>query len=118
MNEVTKYESHYPLVCLQGPTTGQWYIIANGQWHGVNRKYKWEELEKMWIKVEYVKNEVTIKAKKETQTWKVEGSRGNTYKVVNEGGSWRCSCPSGTYHRGDCKHVKQIKTNKHEHVHN
>ena len=49
-----------------------------------------------------------IKVKSE---WKVSGSKGNVYKVVNDDGFWSCSCPAHGFGRGrDCKHIVELKT--------
>ncbi len=102
-----KYKSHYPPVCLQGPVSRQWYIIANGKWHEVQRKYSWEEIDSMWEKVEYSKPKEEIKIKK---AYVVKGSKGNEYEVVADDGHWSCTCPAHGFGRGkDCKHIKQIK---------
>jgi hypothetical protein len=103
----SKLKSFYPPVCIQGPISEQWYIIADGKWQPVSRRYDWEELKQMWEKVEYTKTAVVTEVKK---TYKVKGSKGNIYKVVNDGGWWNCSCPAHGFGRGkDCKHIKQIK---------
>jgi hypothetical protein len=103
----SKLKSFYPPVCIQGPISEQWYIIADGKWQPVSRRYDWEELKQMWEKVEYTKTAVVTEVKK---TYKVKGSKGNIYKVVNDGGWWSCSCPAHGFGRGkDCKHIKQIK---------
>ena len=54
--------------------------------------------------------------KKETQPespkkeWQVNGSKaGVTYTVSDTNGSWNCTCPSKSFHRGDCKHIKAKK---------
>jgi hypothetical protein len=44
------------------------------------------------------------------KSWKVAGSKpGTVYDVTNKNGKWSCSCPSASFHRGDCKHVKKLK---------
>lgn len=102
-----KYKSFYPLVSFQGPLSEQWYIIADGKFHPVSRRYEWEELKQMWEKIEYTKPAVVTEVKK---TYKVKGSKGNTYKVENDGSWWSCTCPAYGFSRGkDCKHIKQIK---------
>lgn len=45
-----------------------------------------------------------------SKVYKVEASKpGNFYEVKNQNGNWSCSCPSASFHRGDCKHVKKLK---------
>ena len=101
------YESFYPPLCVQGPVSGRWYVIADGKWHEVGRQIHWSELEKMWVKK---KTKPKTISKSEKITYKVKGSKGNTYKVVNDDGFWSCTCPAHGFGRGkDCKHIKQIK---------
>ena len=105
-----------PPTTLQSPSTGQWYIVTTDPklgWVAVDRKYSWEELDKMWRRVTYG---VTIKAepKRIKATYKVDGSKGNVYNVTNDNGVWNCSCPAHGFGRGkDCKHIKEIKNDKH-----
>ncbi len=50
---------------------------------------------------------------KEYKEYKVAGSKGNTYKVINDEGVWTCSCPAHGFGRGkDCKHIISIKNKK------
>ena len=100
-------ESLYPPICIQGPVSNRWYIIAGGIWHEVERRYEWKELEKMWKPLSKLKVQPKTEVKKE---WKVKGSKNNAYRVVNDGGFWSCSCPAHGFGRGkDCKHIIQIK---------
>ena len=39
---------------------------------------------------------------------KVQGSKGDIYRVTELNGNWSCSC-SGFKFRGDCKHVKSVQ---------
>lgn len=42
----------------------------------------------------------------------VQGSKGETYYITNEGGGdWACTCP-GFKFRGSCKHVAEIQQSK------
>lgn len=51
-----------------------------------------------------------VKKTLEVKVYSVEASKpGNFYEVKNDRGNWSCSCPSASFHRGDCKHVKKIK---------
>lgn len=103
----TTYKSHYPPICLQGPVSGQWYIIANGKWHPVKRQYSWKEIESVWERTEYVERKVEVNVK---MAYIVKGSKGNEYEVTNNEGFWSCTCPAHGFGRGkDCKHIKQIK---------
>ena len=105
-----KYKSLYPPICYYGDFSKQGYIIAGGKWHPVDRGYSWEELKGMWEKIEFTKTEAKSKNVKVKMEWKVNGSKGNTYRVVNDEGFWSCSCPAHGFGRGkDCKHIIQIK---------
>ncbi len=44
----------------------------------------------------------------EKRTWKVTGSRGDTYTVTEEENGLVCTCP-GFIYRGKCKHEQQIQ---------
>ena len=110
-----RFRSFYPPLSYQGAHSGQWYVICSSDgdgWVKVNRQYSWSELEKMWDKVEYGPKKETKKSS-EKQTYKVEGSKGNKYTVINDEGIWTCSCPAHGFGRGkDCKHIIQIKNKK------
>ena len=45
----------------------------------------------------------------EGRVWTVKGSKGDTYQVNEVRGDWSCSCP-GFKFRGDCKHVKELRS--------
>lgn len=45
----------------------------------------------------------------EGRVWTVKGSKGDEYKVTELNGNWACSC-SGFRFRGDCKHVKELRS--------
>jgi hypothetical protein len=42
------------------------------------------------------------------RSWQVQGSKGNTYTVSDNGGTWTCSCPGFGWRR-KCKHVEAQK---------
>jgi hypothetical protein len=44
----------------------------------------------------------------EVRTYEVQGSKGNTYTVVDNGGTWTCTCP-GFGWRHKCKHIEAQK---------
>ena len=108
-----KFKSLYPPVCVYGEHSKYWYIIAGGIWHKVDRFYSWDEIKPMWEKLEFTKTEAKSKKVEVKMEWKVKGSKGNTYKVVNDEGFWSCSCPAHGFGRGkDCKHILEIKKNQ------
>ena len=110
-----KVVSHYPPFCFESPMTGKKWIVCTGkgsQWIEVNRWYGWNELEKMWDKIEHIKPKEFKKTEVKIE-YKVKGSKDNVYKVVNDEGFWSCSCPAHGFGRGkDCKHIKAIKDDK------
>jgi hypothetical protein len=107
-----RVRSAFPPISFQGTTSKQWYIVTTGTgegWIKVDRSYSWAELESMWDKVTYGKP-TEDKKSSEKKTYKVEGSKGNKYTIVNDEGIWTCSCPAHGFGRGkDCKHIKNIK---------
>jgi len=104
-----------PPVSFQSVVDGQWYIATTDSklgWVKVDRKYEWEELNKMWRKVTYGTSLIRRAPKKVyiKKVYKVDGSRGNVYKELNDNGVWNCSCPAYGWGRGkECKHIKNIK---------
>jgi len=42
------------------------------------------------------------------KTYSIQGSKGNSYTVVQDRSSWSCDCP-GYMFRRSCKHVDQFK---------
>ena len=111
-----RFRSHYPPVSFQGIFSKQWYIIcssAGDGWVKVDRSYSWNELEKLWDKIEYGNKVKVAPTKTKSKEYEVAGSKGNTYKVVNDAGVWNCSCPAHGFGRGkDCKHIVSIKNKK------
>ena len=110
-----RIKSALPPICFESPLTKKTWIVCTGGpessgWIEVQRYYGWGELEKMWDKIDYGVTIKTTPVKKEYKEYKVKGSKGNTYKVVNDEGMWTCSCPAHGFGRGkDCKHIKNIK---------
>lgn len=108
-----------PPTSFQSVISGQWYIVTTDPklgWIEVDRKYSWEELKKMWQPKEFKNTQelvVSLPKPTQNQTFSVEGSKGKVYEVSNNGGRWSCSCPAFGFSRGkDCKHIKELKTNK------
>tara|TARA_Y100001938_G_scaffold47550_1_gene66203 strand:- start:9953 stop:10270 length:318 start_codon:yes stop_codon:yes gene_type:complete len=44
----------------------------------------------------------------EVRTYDVVGSKGNTYTVVDNAGTWTCTCP-GFGWRHKCRHIAEVK---------
>lgn len=106
-----QFTSLYPPISYFGSVSKTWFIIANGQWHSVERQYSWKELKSMWQKIEYNTNYVSkTKNKQSISTHVVQGSKGNIYEVTNDNEAWTCSCPAFNYGNGSyCKHIKELK---------
>jgi hypothetical protein len=96
-----RIKSHFPPFCFESPLTGNKYIVCTGDgsgWIEVDRWYGWVELESMWDKITYGAKPIVKSSEK--KTYKVEGSKGNSYKVLNDEGIWTCSCPAHGFGRG------------------
>lgn len=108
-----RFRSFFPPLSFQGPISKQWYVICSSDgdgWVEVKRQYSWAELEKLWDKIEYGSKPKVKEIEKEYKEYNVVGSKGNSYKVVNDNGHWSCTCPAHGFGRGkDCKHIKEIK---------
>ena len=63
---------------------------------------KFKEVENRWGYV------VPDAVKPAGQTWTVSGSKGATYTVTNDAGSWTCTCPAAKWQAGECKHIKSL----------
>ena len=112
-----RFKSNRPPFSYEGIFSNQKYVICSSDgdgWVKVDRHYSWNELELLWDKIEYG-NTKPIEAKpKMKKEYKVKGSKGNSYKIVNDEGIWTCTCPAHGFGRGkDCKHIKEIKNEKH-----
>jgi hypothetical protein len=58
---------------------------------------------------EYIVSAMTgISGSKSTYT--SIGSTGTMYTVTHDNGEWACSCPHWIYRRGECKHIKEVKS--------
>ena len=44
--------------------------------------------------------------------YKVPGSKGAIYSVINENGSWSCTCPASKWQKGECKHIVKLKADQ------
>lgn len=41
--------------------------------------------------------------------YRVAGSGKNIYRVIDDNGTWSCTCPASKWQKGECKHIKSIK---------
>lgn len=87
-------------------------------WHRVPQGTTREQIQIQPIvnkPTEQVATSVIKKAAAVNKKWQVPGSKaGVVYDVTNKNGKWSCSCPSASFHRGDCKHVKKLKLEEYE----
>jgi hypothetical protein len=42
--------------------------------------------------------------------YRVSGSGRNIYTVTDDCGSWSCTCPASKWQKGECKHIKGLRT--------
>lgn len=42
--------------------------------------------------------------------YRVTGSGKNVYIVTDSGGAWSCTCPASRFQKGECKHIRQIRS--------
>jgi len=102
------YKSVLPPVCVFGPRSKKWYVVADGVWHQTTRNIPWSELKNAWEKVTYGNPKTKSK---EVLRYFVEGSRGNKYEVTDDQGNWKCSCPAYGFGSGrHCKHIISVFT--------
>ena len=72
-----------PPVCIQSVVNNQWYIVTTDSklgWVKVDRKYEWEELNKMWHKKTY--DTKKVESKRIKATYKVDGSKCISYFTI------------------------------------
>lgn len=105
---ITQFKSLYPPVCVYGEYSKKWYVITDGKWNEVGRKYDWSELSALWIRLN--QDVIDYNRKQKDVIYEAQGSNGNVYKVKTNGQQWSCSCPAHGFGRGkDCKHILKIK---------
>jgi hypothetical protein len=72
------------------------------RFHTRGRKFK--EVKNVW---KFAVEET--ESKPQGRSWQVAGSKGNSYTVTQELGTWTCTC-SGFKFRGKCRHVSEISS--------
>lgn len=77
----------------------------------VNKPYRFHTRGRRFQEVKNVWNFTVdkVEASSQGRTWQVAGSKGNSYTVNLELGSWSCTC-SGFKFRGKCRHVETISS--------
>jgi len=104
-----KIVSHLPAVSFE--LDGKFWIAAGAQWVEVDRIYTPKELEKIWVKEQPKYQYTSTKQESKTKTYKVAGSKGKSYTIIQKGSEWSCNCPASTFRRWEnCKHIKEIKS--------
>ena len=76
------------------------------RFHTRGRKFK--EVPNRW-NFKIAEDEPEAVAGKE---YRVPGSKGAIYSVVNDNGSWSCTCPASKWQKGECKHIVKLKTDQ------
>ena len=69
------------------------------------KPYRFDVRGRQFVEVKEL-GEIALEAQGET--WKVDGSKGNSYIVQKIDNLYTCTC-SGFKFCGDCKHIKQIE---------
>ena len=67
--------------------------------------YRFDARRRTFVEVKEL-GEIEIEA--QWQSWKVDGSNGNSYLVQKIDNVYNCTC-SGFKFKGECKHIKQIE---------
>jgi hypothetical protein len=91
-----------PPALLTLPSTGKRYIVSGDVWVEVPLQTTRSDLDK------YVTLTSVSTPPQNVQTWEVEGSRGNLYKLTRTGEAWTCSCTGFAYRRR-CRHIEATK---------
>lgn len=86
--------------------SGRWAVFPGQEWVLVSDDVTQEDLESRWVRWE---RKPVREIAKPGSTWKATGSKGKTYIVTFDSGSWSCTCPGYGFRRR-CKHVDLIKT--------
>lgn len=104
---------YYSIISLFPPTlidlpNGKRYAVSGSCWIEVDDTVTFDMVQKAWIPLKPVANNTPSKR----LDYVVMSSDGKTkYSVVNNNGSWSCSCPAFGF-RKDCKHIKSVKNSK------
>jgi hypothetical protein len=84
--------------------SGQKWAVSGEHWIEVPGTLTLDEVGKYMI----VEQRETPALSRDVRTWQVQGSKGNTYAVTDNGGTWTCTC-AGFGWRRKCKHVEAQK---------
>jgi hypothetical protein len=108
---VLKPHSHYGNVFAIVKTLTGTYVCPG--WHPVPHGTTRDQIEfDMSNYTASVRSTSEVKKSTGIKIYSIEASKpGKFYEVKNDSGRWSCTCPSASFHRGDCKHVKKLKNN-------
>ena len=98
-----------PIVVSMNPMlytdrSGQKWAASGQHWVEVPSALTLDEIGKYMI----VEQRETPAVSRDVRSWQVQGSKGNTYTVADNGGTWTYTCPGFGWRR-KCKHVESLK---------
>lgn len=100
---VPKIKSFLPPTIFESQH-GRW-AVAGSQWLPISKNVTLEMIREAWTPDRPVRTPKTFKE----GSWKVKGSKGDSYTVSNQNGQWDCNC-TGFGFRRKCKHIDSIKS--------
>jgi len=80
------------------------YAISGTTWIRVPDDTTREDLPRYMV----VEQRETPVVSRDVRSYEVQGSKGDTYTVTDNGGTWTCTCPGFGWRR-KCKHVEAQK---------
>ena len=98
-----------PIVVSMNPIlytdrSGQKWAVSGQHWVEVPDTLTLDEVGKYMI----TEQRETPAVSRDVRSYEVQGSKGNTYTVIDNGGTWTCTCPGFGWRR-KCKHVESLK---------
>jgi hypothetical protein len=84
--------------------SGQKWAVSGQHWIEVPDTLTLDQVGKYMI----VEHRETPAVSPDVRSYEVHGSKGNTYTVSDNGGTWTCTCPGFGWRR-KCKHVEAQK---------
>ena len=84
---------------------GKRYAISGSTWIEVPADTVFEDLSKYMVAARWLSPRPEPA---DTRTWKVKGSKGNTYTVKLSAGQYTCECAGFSFRRR-CRHIEGIK---------
>lgn len=102
-------KTSYPIVVSLNPMlytdrSGQKWAVSGEHWIEVPETLTLDRVGEYMVTAEPPE----LPQSREVRTWQVQGSKGNTYTIADDGGTWTCSCPGFGWRR-KCKHVEAQK---------